>query len=102
MVNFVNKQVDREEYILNICKGKNVLNIGCLAADKKAILHEKIERVWGLDSDIVNYTKGDDQNFLFENKFDVIVIGEVIEHRGYVSKCLSKSKYGGGAYSDNP
>lgn len=87
MVNFVNKQVDREEYILNICKGKNVLNIGCLAADKKAILHEKIEniaeRVWGLDifdSDIVNYTKGDAQNFLFENKFDVIVIGEVIEH----------------------
>ena len=50
-----NKQVDREEYILNIC----------LAADKKAILHEKIaERVWGLDSDIVNYTKGDAQNFL--------------------------------------
>lgn len=87
MVNFVNKQVNRENYILEICKGKRVLNIGCLAADKKAHLHEKIENVasetFGLDifdSNIENYTKGDVQNFSYKIKFDVIVIGEVIEH----------------------
>lgn len=106
MVSFINKQVDREKYIIDVCRGKNVLNIGCLAADKKAILHEKIESVasntWGLDifdSNIKNYTKGDAQFFDFQEKFDVIIIGEVIEHiwniEGMFKSAYSSLKSGG-------
>jgi 2-polyprenyl-3-methyl-5-hydroxy-6-metoxy-1,4-benzoquinol methylase len=87
MVNFIKKQVDREKYILDICLNKNVLNIGCLAANQEAYLHKEITKVsqsvLGLDifdSGIKNYIKGDAQNFNFEDKFDVIVIGEVVEH----------------------
>lgn len=87
MVHFSNKQVDREKYILKNCKNKNILNIGCLAADKKAVLHQKIERTskktLGMDifdAKFDNYIKGDAQNFYFEDKFDVIIVGEVIEH----------------------
>ena len=106
MINYINKQVNREDYIVDKCRGKKVLNIGCLAADKKAKLHEKIEEVssdvWGLDifdSDIKNYIKGDAQAFSMDKKFDVIVIGEVIEHlwdiKGMFESAYSSLSTGG-------
>lgn len=87
MISFVSKQVDRQDYILKCCSGKKVLNIGCLAADKKANLHCLIEQValevYGLDIvelDLPYYIKGDAQDFFLNDTFDVIVVGEVIEH----------------------
>ena len=87
MINFIKKQVYRDEYILENCKGKEVLNIGCLSADKKAKLHKEIGRVaryvLGIDifkSDLENCTKANAQNFELSRKFDIVVVGEVIEH----------------------
>jgi SAM-dependent methyltransferase len=95
MISYKNKQVDREDYLLKICSGKNVLNVGCLAADKKSLLHNKIESValscLGLDIfdvNIPNYIKGDAQNMSFDKQFDVVVIGEVIEHLWNIEGCL--------------
>ena len=95
VISYKNKQVDREDYLLKICSGKSVLNVGCLAADKKSILHNKIEsvslRCLGLDifdANVPNYIKGDAQNMAFDEQFDVIVIGEVIEHLWNIEGCL--------------
>lgn len=99
MITFKNIQVDREAYIISMCKGKRVLNIGCLAANKKSGLHKRIEEVsvacTGLDiypSDLRNYIQGDAQDFYFSEKFEVIVIGEVIEHLWNLEGCI-KSAY---------
>ncbi len=99
MITFKNIQVDREAYIISMCTGKRVLNIGCLAANKKSGLHKKIEEVAatciGLDiypSDLPNYVQGDAQDFFFTETFEVIVIGEVIEHLWNLEGCI-KSAY---------
>lgn len=98
MVDFIDKKVSRERYILKQCENRNVLNVGCLAADKKSALHSKIEAVaksvWGLDifdSKMENYIKGDAQNFSTNEKFDVIIVGEVIEHLWNVEGLLKSA-----------
>ncbi len=100
------QRVDRWEYILDKCRGKKVLNIGCLAADKMSELHQRIKdvasEVYGLDiyeSNLDNYIKGDAQDFDIGIKFDVIVSGEVIEHiwniKGFFDSCINHLGDGG-------
>lgn len=88
----------REDIILPLCKGREVLDVGCAgySADfeKPGELHERIASVaWkviGVDCDEKNIKRlrsrgynvvlGNAENIHLEKKFDVIVAGEVIEH----------------------
>lgn len=82
------KQTDRNLRILELCRDQNVLNLGCLAADKKSRLHQKICKVakscMGLDldenPDLDNYIKGDAQAYNFDDHYDVVIAGEIVEH----------------------
>jgi 2-polyprenyl-3-methyl-5-hydroxy-6-metoxy-1,4-benzoquinol methylase len=98
MIKFQKKQVNRQAHIISHCIGKNVLNIGCLAADKKSTLHKQIESVAnhcvGLDlfhADLPNYVKGNAENFNLEKKFDVVIVGEVIEHLWDIKGCITSA-----------
>jgi len=106
MIVFKNRRVDREQMILSCCDGKNVLHIGCLAADRKGELQKHIEGVaesaLGLDieeTDDENVIQGDAQKFNLAKQFDVIVAGEVIEHlsniEGFLDSCYRHLKKGG-------
>lgn len=90
---------NREKYILDKCKNKNVLDIG--AVDHKAItenksywLHKNIKKVayklTGLDNNKkeieilnkkgYNIILGNAEQFNLNEKFDTIICGEIIEH----------------------
>ncbi|MFA7717372.1 MAG: methyltransferase domain-containing protein [Candidatus Absconditabacterales bacterium] len=92
---------DRHDYIMQYCKDKHVLHLGCIGNSYKSTseyepwLHKEICEVAkecvGLDSDkeripfVEERTKskiffGDVQYFDLSRKFDVIVGGEIIEH----------------------
>jgi SAM-dependent methyltransferase len=51
------------------------------------------------DSEIKNYVKGDAQEFYFSSQFDVIIVGEVIEHlsniQGLIDSSYASLKEGG-------
>lgn len=84
--------MDRVSFILEECKSKKVLDIGCTGIGGR--LHEKITQVSSkavgidIDQEKVNVMnkKGYEvycqnaENFNFDQKFDVIVAGELIEH----------------------
>ncbi len=106
MIENLKKRVDRFDYLLDKCRDKVVLNIGCLAANKESELHLLMDGVakslTGLDiydSDIKNYVKGDAQSFCFRSEFDVIIVGEVIEHlaniKGLIDSSYASLKEGG-------
>lgn len=90
---------DRYNMISNLCRGKRVLDVGCIDHDlsnrQKSIwihklLHECAASVTGLDYDAKNvdqlnregYTAvcADATNFDLGQIFDVVVAGELIEH----------------------
>lgn len=109
----LNKKVNREEYVLSECEGRKVLHIGCLGADKKAHLHNKIikvaREVYGIDlfdSNLVNFFKMDAQYFSLNQKFDLILAGEVIEHlwniEGFVNNLHKHLEMGGKAIITTP
>jgi 2-polyprenyl-3-methyl-5-hydroxy-6-metoxy-1,4-benzoquinol methylase len=113
MVNFKKMQVDRQSYILSRCAGKRVLNVGCLAADRQSMLHKKIvlaaDYCIGLDiheADLPDYIKGNVEDFESEEKFDLIIIGEVIEHlwnlKGCIESCFSALSQGGSLIITTP
>jgi 2-polyprenyl-3-methyl-5-hydroxy-6-metoxy-1,4-benzoquinol methylase len=69
-------------------------------------LHRQIndvaQELWGLDiydSDMSNYHKADAQNFVLGNEFEIIIVGEVIEHlwniQGLFESCSLHLKAGG-------
>lgn len=89
----------RSEKIVQLCKNKTVLDIGCIdhkASTEKSEgwVHKRIKRVAsslkGLDYEAkeveklrkkgYNIVYGDAENFDLQEKFDVIVCGELIEH----------------------
>lgn len=100
------KTTDRLKYISEACRGKVVLDIGCLdetALEKRSTehwLHKRIyqssKKVVGIDSSdkIPNeglitseksiIYKGDgispDRNYFNNNEFDIVIAGEFIEH----------------------
>jgi SAM-dependent methyltransferase len=114
----INKPVDRLSYISKLCKDKKVLDIGCY--DETAVklkeksgywLHSRIaqkaKKVIGIDSS--NLIRSDiktgrtskiikkdlydlDDSFARDNKIDVIVAGELIEHLPDASKFLRLMK----------
>jgi 2-polyprenyl-3-methyl-5-hydroxy-6-metoxy-1,4-benzoquinol methylase len=114
----IQKPVDRLSYVSKLCKGKKVLDIGCY--DETAIklkersgywLHSRIaqkaKKVIGIDSS--NLIKSEiktgqrskiirkdlydlDASFARDNKIDVIVAGELIEHLPDASKFLRLMK----------
>ncbi|MCX8015710.1 MAG: hypothetical protein N2692_00105 [Patescibacteria group bacterium] len=97
-INFLNKKVEREEYIIELCKNKRVLHLGCLGADRKATFHNKISKVaqvtYGLDifdANLLNYIKANAEDFYtdeFFEFFDIIIIGELIEHVWNIGKLI--------------
>lgn len=88
--------VDRVDYILKQCQGKTVLDIGCAGTDGQATLFKAIRKVakeaWGLDSQECqeSLTFSCDVDRLgpeldglpigYEQSFDLVVAGEVLEH----------------------
>lgn len=105
MKNYTIKQ--RVDYIINVCKGKAVLHVGCADApntrnqlDNATLLHSKIESVasiqYGIDLNpegiqilkdagyknlaIANIEEIAQNNPFGKQEFDVILAGEVIEH----------------------
>jgi len=93
------KFVRREEEILNICKNKNVLDLGCVAhsalrEESDTWLHKRIlkvaKSVVGVDYEKLEINKlnkkgyniiyGDVERLNINKCFDVIIAGELIEH----------------------
>ena len=94
--------VAKETYILEKCKNKNVLHVGCSSwpsteyeIQTNLLLHKKIEcvasTVWGIDiseegiSCLRNYgietvSIGNAENLPMDRQYDVIVAGDVLEH----------------------
>jgi len=89
--------VNKEHKILDLCKGKNVLNVGCVGQDKfyesENWQHRKIEKVSnqtiGVDIQKEGILKLRDLGYnvvldteldALNEKFDVIVMSDVIEH----------------------
>ena len=96
--------VDREKYILEQCKDKIVLNLGCASGE----LHEKIQSVarmaYGIDKEKCNHGEKcltiDFERFphmssvpFKEISFDVIVAGEILEHLSAPGPLLEALRY---------
>lgn len=99
-IEIVRKQVRRDDYFIQAAQNKKVLDIGCVAADGLMNLHTRMKcvsnSITGLDlQSAEGVVQGDAQCFDFgDEKFDVCVAGEVIEHLGNISgflKCCAKS-----------
>lgn len=88
-------------FVTERCRGKRVLDLGCVMHDAKARLsrywlHRAIVEVAsetvGMDLSTngiaelkeagYNVVWGDAENFTFDRQFDVIVVGDLIEHLG--------------------
>lgn len=106
--------VDRTQFILEQCKDKIVLNLGCVSGN----LHEKIQKVaketYGIDKEICNH--GNCMRFdldsievaghgvtrtslpIFSKEesrpigFDLVVLGEILEHLGNPGYLLKRLK----------
>lgn len=91
------KKVDKREFILNYCKGKKVLDVGCVGQDvdmnNELWLHNGIKKVAnslvGVDIqkkglEIMKENAFDvlhvDELKVSKEKYDLIVMGDVIEH----------------------
>lgn len=100
------RAADREQYLLEKCRGKTVLHLGCVdplhleeAAPKGQLLHQRLQEVakelWGLDTDEVGIRwmkeklgterllRGDVERLAgmeIGRRFDVVLAGEIIEH----------------------
>ncbi|MFO1254290.1 MAG: class I SAM-dependent methyltransferase [Sphingomonadaceae bacterium] len=99
-------------YVVKRCRGKSVLDLGCVMHQP----HEHLSRYWlhrairevaadviGLDlstSGVLalrdlgyNVVEGDAEAFSFDRQFDVIVVGDLIEHlgnpSGLIRSCLA-------------
>jgi len=80
------KLVEREEFIKKLVKNKIVLDIGSCAENKGQRLFNEYKKITkniiGIDLFTTNpeIIKADCQNFNLNKKFDIIIVGEVIEH----------------------
>ena len=98
------------QFVTQFCQGKSVLDIGCVQHDPKNYqspywLHKAIQQVAdsviGIDIDAAgvqylvdrgfNIVVADAQHFDLQQKFDVLVAGDIIEHledlQGFLSSC---------------
>ena len=103
--------VNRVDEILNVCKGKKVLHLGCAdypytTARAEGLLHKLLADVtpelWGLDASEEGVTQlkemgfdnillGDAEQlkkYYKAGQFDIIIAGEIIEHLGCPSAFL--------------
>jgi 2-polyprenyl-3-methyl-5-hydroxy-6-metoxy-1,4-benzoquinol methylase len=104
MVTATRQRVIREDVIVEAAAGRDVLDIGCLAADGLMRLHREIRAAArscvGLDRVAAEgVVAGDAQRFSLGRVFDVIIAGEVIEHladvRGFIESAASNLASGG-------
>jgi 2-polyprenyl-3-methyl-5-hydroxy-6-metoxy-1,4-benzoquinol methylase len=104
MIEFIKQRVIREDFILKSVIGKNVLDIGCVAANGLMELHKKISEFASscIGLDVVaadGVIVGDAQDFAFNEPFDIIIAGEIIEHiadlRGFLACSARNLRVGG-------
>jgi len=81
--------VDRETFIVEACKGKHVLNLGCNGTDGESLLHKQIKTVatsvWGVDKSHSDFDCDlDSRPEQLLDIFDptLITAGEILEHLG--------------------
>jgi SAM-dependent methyltransferase len=91
------KRIDKFETIVELCKGKHVLDVGCIGQDKKndnpKWLHGRIKEVAanliGVDIDLDGISELKKHEFTiytpdeieaYNGKFDYVIMGDVIEH----------------------
>jgi 2-polyprenyl-3-methyl-5-hydroxy-6-metoxy-1,4-benzoquinol methylase len=81
-------------FLNNITQGSSVLDIGCSSGDLTFDLAKKANKVIGIDlnekylekakeknrADNINYVLGDATSYDFKEKFDFIVLSNVLEH----------------------
>ena len=95
--------VEREPELLRLCTGKKVLHLGCADVPYTTergdrLLHKQLalvtDRLWGIDSsdegcallremgfeNILSGRLGDHSQAMYDEAFDIILAGEVIEH----------------------
>jgi len=97
------KSVNRFDFILEYVKDKNILDIGsCQFGEKREEIKNSCKSYTGLDIELCDdkdVIQGDAQNFNIENKFDLILAGEVIEHlsnfQGFFMSCKKHLVDGG-------
>ncbi len=113
MMTHTRQLVDREQWIVSRARGASVLHIGCLGADRKAVLHRQIKGVArscvGIDlapPENEGYIAADAQNFELQSAFDLIFAGEIIEHlwdhRGFFTSCFRHLNPGGSLVISTP
>lgn len=96
---------DRISTIEKMCRGKTVLNLGCVGAaqfpmDSDESLHSRLKKVAknvvGVDMQKTEFGKPDVvanvENLNLGKKFDVVVAGEIIEHVNNPGKLLHSAK----------
>lgn len=101
----------KTRYVTERCKGKRVLDLGCVMHDpaeyrSRYFLHRAIsevaaevvgldlhaEGVAALNSLGFTVVVGDAERFAFDQQFDVIVAGDLIEHLGNVDGFLTSAR----------
>ena len=97
--------MNRPDYFVSKLNGK-VLNIGCFDSDSYRLMFDSgYENLFGLDLVVENkemrIVKGDALEMDYENEFDVIIAGELIEHffysetKQFLEKCRKALKPNG-------
>ena len=102
--------VNRQDELVEICRGQKVLHLGCADypfSNRPDLLHKRLSEVcdcWGLDvsKDGVEYLESLGYENLFvgstedipeklrEQKFDLVIAGEIIEHLGNPERFLQE------------
>jgi len=98
--------VNRVEFLKKFCMGKTVLHVGSAGSPLHAMLKPVCKELWGLDkaeSSEENYiqmdlssecmTIGDNRTRLEGIEFDLVLLGEVLEHLSCPGELLSGCAY---------
>ena len=70
--------MDRVRYILNICKGKRVLDIG--GSGPMSQMLKEVATTTTVDRDNADICLNVEKDDLPQGKYDIIICGEILEH----------------------
>lgn len=80
--------MDRVRYILNICKGKRVLDIG--GSGPMSQMLKEVANTTTVDRDNADICLNVEKDDLPQGKYDIIICGEILEHLSNAGMFLDK------------